>query len=130
MGGDGAVVNQGGRGARAENAVRDELGKLGYDVIRAAGSKGAADLWAIHDAEILFVQVKICPEGESYTQLSPEERSELFRLALRVRNGGYPIVAQVHPGAGSRPMEIRWYELYSTGSGDRRPWIPMGADPR
>lgn len=117
------MVNQGARGTRAENAVADELGAMGHDVIRSAGSKGAADLVAMHDREILFVQVKLVnPKGPVYTQLSPNERTELIRIARRV--DGFPIVAQRHQGRGSRPAFTRWYLLTGTGPNDRIEWVP------
>lgn len=117
------MVNQGARGARAENAVADELGAMGHDVIRSAGSKGAADLVAVHDREVLFVQVKLVnPKCPVYTQLSPNEREQLFRIARRV--GGFPIVAQRHQGRGSRPAFTAWYLLTGTGPNDRIEWVP------
>jgi len=45
------------RGRRGEYIVRDKYKRRGYDVTRAAGSKGAADLIASNDQEIVFVQV-------------------------------------------------------------------------
>lgn len=118
-------MNQGGRGTRAENAVKDELGACGYDVIRSAASKGAADLWAVHDGELIFVQVKICPEGMGYQQPSPAERRELVRIAGRC--GGVPVVAQRHPGSGARPARTAWYELTGPGPAERNPWTPRSA---
>lgn len=118
-------MNQGARGARAENAVRDELGECGYDVIRSAASKGAADLVAVHDGEILFVQVKLVPPTKVYKQPSPEERRELVRIAARA--GGVAVIAQRHPGAGARPGVTSWWEQTGPGPGDRRPWIPREA---
>lgn len=113
------------RGARAENAVGDELGECGYDVIRSAASKGAADLVAVHDGETLFVQVKLVPPGRAYTQPSPAERRELLRIAERC--GGHAIVAQRFPGSGGRPAMTHWYELHGAGPGDREAWIPREA---
>lgn len=47
------------RGRDFEYRVRDELLARGYYVIRAAGSKGAVDLVALHTSEpTLFVQCK------------------------------------------------------------------------
>lgn len=118
-------MNQGARGTRAENAVRDELGAYGYDVVRSAGSKGAGDLWAVHDGEILFVQVKLVPPGKAYTQPSPQERRELVRIAARC--GGHAIVAQRFPGSGGRPAMTHWYVLDGPEHGDRQAWFPREA---
>lgn len=118
-------MNQGGRGTRAENAVADELGRHGYDVIRSAASKGAADLIAVHDGELLFVQVKLVSPGRrDYTQLAPAERRELLRLARRTGPLAVPVIAQRHLGYGSRSPVTHWFELTGTGPHDRRPWIP------
>lgn len=122
-------MNQGGRGTRAENAVADELGTYGYDVVRSAASKGAADLVAVHDGEILFVQVKLVSPGKPlYTQLSPAERRELVRLAHRAGPWAVAVVAQRHLGYGSRPPVTHWYELTGPGPGERRSWIPRGTE--
>ncbi len=45
-------------GARLENLLRAQLKRAGYSVMRSAGSKGACDLIAWSDQEILFIQVK------------------------------------------------------------------------
>lgn len=116
------MVNQGRRGSRAENQVADELGAMGYDVVRSAASKGAADLVAVHDGEILFVQVKLLAPGKTYTQPSPAERRELVRIARRAN--GFPVVAIRVPGAGSRPARTDWNLLTGTGPEDRQSWIP------
>ena len=116
-------MNQGRRGARAENQVADQLRELGYDVIRSAASKGAADLVAVSERWVLFVQVKICPVDKAYTQLSPAERMQLVRVATRVPGGhGFPVVAQVRPGSGLRPAVTRYYQLFGTEPADRTPW--------
>lgn len=115
-------MNQGGRGTRAENAVADELGACGYDVVRSAASKGAADLVAVHDGEILFVQVKLVEAGRSYKQPTPLERQQLVRIARRC--GGVPVVAARLPGAGARPAVTVWRELTGTGPQEMRAWIP------
>lgn len=121
-------MNQGRRGTRAENQVADHLRSLGYDVIRSGGSKGAADLVAVCERWVLFVQVKICPAGRAYTQLSPAERAQLVRIAGRVPGGhGFPVVAQHQPGAGSRPAVTEYHQLFGTGPGDHVVWELAGA---
>lgn len=115
-------MNHAARGARAENQVAGELGELGYDVIRSAASKGAADLVAVHDGEILFVQVKLVPDGKGYVQPTPAERRELYRVAARV--GGIPVIAMRHPGAGSRKPLTRLYLMTGTGPEDRIDFLP------
>lgn len=121
-------MNQGRRGTRAENQVADHLRELGYDVIRSAASKGSADLVAVSERWVLFVQVKIRPAGKAYTQLKPAERSQLVRVAMRVPGGhGFPVVAQVRPGSGSRPVFIDYYQLFGTEPGDRCRWELEGA---
>lgn len=121
-------MNQGRRGTRAENQVVDQLRELGYDVIRSAGSKGSADLVAVNERWVLFVQVKICDVTKIYTQLSPVEREQLVRVAGRVPGGhGFPVVAQHQPGAGSRPAVTEYHQLFGTGPGDHMVWELEGA---
>lgn len=81
----------------------DELGAWGYDVVRSAASKGAADLVAVHDDEILFVQVKLGKDEQDarFVVPSPAERRELIRIARRCK--GMPIAVTRFPGRGSIP---------------------------
>lgn len=103
-------MNQKARGTRAEVQVLDELGSWGYDVVRSAASKGAADLVAVHDREILFVQVKL-GQGESsrFVLPSPAERRELIRIARRCE--GLPIAVTRFPGRGSIPARSEYRVL-------------------
>lgn len=122
------MVNQGRRGTVAEHAVAGELGSMGYDVVRSAGSKGAADLVAVHDGEILFVQVKLAPSGTAYVQPSPAERRELVRIAARAK--GIPVVAVRSPGRGSRSPFNGYWVLTGAGPADREPWALASKDGR
>lgn len=110
------MANQKGRGTRAENAVGDELGAAGFDVIRSAASNGAADLVAVGDAEVVFVQVKLGQHGRSFTMPSPAERRELIRIARRAH--GLAVAACRIPGSGARPARTAW-RLLTWGGGPR-----------
>lgn len=113
------MVNQYRRGARAEIHVRDQLGVLGFDVIRSARSAGAADLVAVGDNTTLFVQVKLGEHGNAFTMPSPAERRELLRIARR-GYGGHALVVCHVPGAGGRRSVTLYRAL--TGEGFRD-WI-------
>lgn len=52
------MANNGAKGRRAEWRSRDWLQAQGYEVVRAAGSKGTFDLVAFNETEILLVNVK------------------------------------------------------------------------
>ena len=69
------------KGARREHASQRWLEAFGYQVIRAAGSRGLWDLLAIGPHNILLVQVK------SRDRPGPRERQALaaFRCPPRVR---------------------------------------------
>lgn len=115
------------QGAAVERQVADDLGAHGYDVIRSAASKGAADLVAVHDGELLFVQVK----KNEKTAVSPAERRELLRISNRMNEphhvSSVPLVAYKTPDPedGRRSM-IVYRELMGTGPKEWAPWIPVG----
>lgn len=114
------MVNQYARGARVENIIADELRERGYDIIRSAGSKGGADLVALHDLEIALIQVKV---GASALP-KPAERERLLRMARRVP-GTVPVVAYRTPMPGNaRERVIVWRELTGAGPRDWRVWLP------
>lgn len=119
----GATVSRYQQGARVERQVADDLGTHGYDVIRSAASKGAADLVAVHDGELLFVQVK----KNEKTAVSPAERRELLRIAGR-QYGSSPLVAYrgTDPDDGRRSVLV-YRELTGPGPKQWQPWIPRGA---
>lgn len=112
-------MNQYARGARVEYQVRDHMGERGYDVVRAAGSKGKIDLVAFNDHELCFIQVKIT-DGLT----SPAERRELLRQAKRA--GAYPLVA-FKEKIGNR-VHIRFRELTGPGPREYVEWVPAETD--
>lgn len=104
-----------------EYKVRDALAADGYEVIRAAGSKGKVDLVAFKGgmrigtwySDLLFVQAK-----RRDGNIGPDDRAELLRLASIVN--AYPIVA--HQPAPRRPIQYR--RLTGPGPKQWQPWTP------
>lgn len=117
------MVNHAARGRKSENAVADDLGLYGYDVIRSAASKGAADLIAIGDRHVVLVQVKLGTHGEPFKMPAPAEREQLLRLARRIGNA-LPVAVCRIPGAGSRPAVSAYRLLTGPGPKDFRGWVP------
>lgn len=117
------MVNQSARGRDSENAVRDELGGYGYDVLRSAGSKGAADLIAIGDGFAVLVQVKIGKHGKPFQMPTPAEREQLLRLTRRLGSAVAVAACRV-PGAGSRPAVTVYRRLTGPGPKDWTGWAP------
>jgi Holliday junction resolvase len=99
-------------GRQNEYLVRDHLISLGYETVRAAGSKGKADIVALRPGEVLLVQVKA-----SNPQISPAERTALVSMAVAA--GAQPIVAH-------KPFRqpIVYRTLTGTGPKDWKPWYP------
>lgn len=95
------------RGRALEYAVRDHLGRLGYRVIRAASSKGAADLIAARDGLVLVVQCKL--DGK----IPPAEREALLDWAGHF--DGTALVAY-------RKRGVQFDVLSGTGVRDREQW--------
>lgn len=92
------------RGADFERLIQERLGLLGYATIRAAGSRGAADVWAARAANgltrLLVVQCKA--EG---AVLSQAGRKRLVNLALFV--GATPCLAEQRPGSGVWIVDVQ-----------------------
>lgn len=117
------MVNHAARGRGAENAIRDELGAYGYDVMRSAGSKGAADLIAVGDRFVVLVQVKLVKTGKPFGMPSPAEREQLLRIAGRLGNA-YPVAACRTEGSGGRPAVTVYRLLTGTGPKQWTSWAP------
>jgi hypothetical protein len=100
-------------GVRVEHAVIHELTRDGYHTVRAASSKGMADVVAVKDGQVLFINVKrTTPPG-------PKERAQLLAVAACLPGVGVPIVAL---GPASR---VTYRRL--TGHGPRD-WVPWTSD--
>ena len=98
------------RGDYFERQVRDTLTEHGWVVIRAAGSRGIADLWAArHDRTLMFVQCKISG------RIDPAERTALLDVAelagaravvaMRPRDGRVTVAAVVRGTKHLVPLE-------------------------
>lgn len=108
------------RGRRVEQEVIDFLGSRGYDCIRSAGSKGAADIVAFHDGETCLIQVKV---GASILP-GPAERKALLRISDRSPRC-FPLVAFKEPDQDDRRRKrIVFRELTGAGPKDYLPWAP------
>jgi Holliday junction resolvase len=67
------------KGRRAEWRARDILRVAGYEVCRAAGSKGPADLIAWNTMTIRFISVK---SGSKYLSGLEREALQMLRVPL------------------------------------------------
>lgn len=98
------------KGAAFERVCRDELHACGWHAIRAAGSKGAADLWAARSeagrTRLLVVQVK-----SGVQRMRPAEWNELLLLAEMT--GATPVLAVKVP----RVRRPQWWRLTAAKSG-------------
>lgn len=106
-----------GQGVRVEHAVADDLRAHGYHVVRAASSKGAADVIALGHGEVIAVNVK-------RTRMpSPAERRHHLAVADSIPGVILPIVA-LKPAR--QPLEYRL--LTGPGPRDWCTWEPCGAE--
>jgi Holliday junction resolvase len=103
------------RGRAFEWKARDDMAENGYEVIRAAGSKGTSkvDLIAIKPGELLFVQCKIKGVIEA------AEWDRLVEVAAMV--GAVPILA----ANGVNGRGVRYLKLL----GPKRPRLQMKNQP-
>jgi Holliday junction resolvase len=103
------------RGRSFEWKVRDDQFENGYEVVRAAGSKGSSkvDLIAMKPGELLFCQCKISGS------LPAEEWDRLVEVAAWV--GAVPILA----ANGVHGRGVRYLKLL----GPKRPRLQMKNQP-
>jgi hypothetical protein len=101
------------QGRDVEWAVVHELTRDGYHTVRAASSKGMADVVAVKDGQVALISVKrTTPPG-------PKERAQLLAVAACLPGVGVPIVAL---GPASR---VTYRRL--TGHGPRD-WVAWSSD--
>jgi hypothetical protein len=100
------------QGREVEWAVIHELTRDGYHTVRAASSKGMADVVAVKDGQAAFISCKrTTPPG-------PEERAQLLAVAACLPGVGVPIVAL---GPASR---VTYRRLTGHGPRDWVAWVP------
>lgn len=115
-------------GRRFEYKVRKDLEQRGYYVERSAASKGAVDLFALGQQEILLVQCK--QDGT----LPAQEWNLLLSLARRADAPAcnvLPILAQ--PEKQGRSVKIAYWELCDQRTYNQAPMTrfePGGRDER
>lgn len=85
------------RGRDFEYSTKKRLEKAGFVVLRSPASKGLADLWAVKDGKIWFVQCKL------HGAISPAECDALYDFAHEA--GATPVIAQ-RPTGKTRGFEF------------------------
>lgn len=98
-------------GRRVEYRVIHHLTDEGYTCTRAASSKGAADVIAIKDGQVLLVSVKLTRWP------GPDERQALVRVADCLPGVAVPLVAIGMPS-------LTYWRLTGVGAQDREAWTP------
>lgn len=100
-------------GRKVEYDVIAALQADGYETVRAASSKGLADVVAIKTGQVLLVNCK------RTTMPGPAERADLLRIAALLPGVGVPVVA-LHP----RRQPLTFRLLTGPGPRDWEPWSP------
>jgi Holliday junction resolvase len=103
-------------GRDLEYRVKQLLELDGYWVMRAAASKGTADLAAIKPGQVLLVQCK------RSGALPPAEWNELYDLAARL--GAVPLMAR----RGARGTQLLRLTARKDGTRRRQPMEPFSTD--
>lgn len=106
-------------GRRVEYDVIEHLKANGYDTVRAASSKGLADVVAIKPGQVLLVNCK------RTTMPPPAERVDLLRIASCLPGVSVPLVA-IHP----RRQPLTFRQLTGAGPRDWTPWTPDDMETR
>jgi Holliday junction resolvase len=107
------------KGTRFEHKVRDDLAENGYEVMRAAGSKGSTklDLIALKPGEMLFVQCK------TTGLISPAEWNRVYEVAGWV--GAVPLLASNGPrGRGVTYGRLTGVKVPRSRTRPCVPWTP------
>jgi len=107
-------------GATFERQIAARLTEDGYLVVRAAGSKGIADLVALKFGQVLLVNVKLPGAGA----VPPAEWNELFAAAEQI--GAVALVVS-RPKRGAKA----WQRITAPKTGVRGvkpPCVPWRAD--
>lgn len=97
------------RGRDVEYRAQDYLRANGYDTMRAASSKGIADVIGVKPGQVVLVNVK------RTTMPGPAERAELLRVAALLPGCGVPLVAIGLP-------RLRFWRLTGVGPRERVEW--------
>src|SRR5690348_2580846 len=98
---------------RVEWAVCHNLEDDGYEIVRASSSKGFADVIAVKQGQVLFVNCKrTTPPG-------PAERKALLRVAACLPGVAVPLVAL-------KPLRqpLTYRRLTGAGPKEWQPWTP------
>lgn len=96
------------RGRDVEYRTQDYLRANGYDTMRAASSKGIADVIGVKPGQVVLVNVK------RTTMPGPAERAELLRVAALLP-GLVPVVAIGLP-------RLHFWRLTGPGPRERVEW--------
>lgn len=99
-------------GRRIEYAVMHDLEANGYDMQRAASSKGVADCIGFKPGQVVLVSVK------RTSMPGPGERADLLRVAGFLPGVAVPLVA-LGPVA-----KLQYRELVGVGPKEWRAWAP------
>ena len=105
-------------GRRVEYAVRDDLEANGYAVVRAASSKGPADLVAFKAGQVLLVNVKRARVP------APAERLALLKVAAMLPGVAVPILARKPPR-----QALTYHRMNAGLPGSWLAWTPDEVQP-
>lgn len=100
------------RGRAFEYAVMNHLRRLGYTCTRSYASRTPADVWAVKNGRVSFIQAKL------HGAISKDEWNAF--LAYCQDAGAFPIIAQ-RPKGKSRGIE--YYLVLNRRGVGKRPWV-------
>ena len=105
------------RGADFERRAQKFLERIGYAVVRSAGSHSPADLVAMRHGELVCVQCK--RDG----RLDPEEWNDFWEFCELA--GALPVIAKVGPQGKCVVYNVLTSRKDGRGRQPLAPWLPQ-----